>query len=155
MRYFHVPRCGSPAMAASAEFPAGVRTVLVYDRPGILAFLDGLNVIAADGLTSNLAYQRALRAGGIDWLVRHQRVDAVLVPRIVGGRHGVAVCGLLFFESARALCGRGPDGQLVPVAMRYYSRLDGSVLGTIPLAGLRKVEHEPQREFDLYLVRSH
>jgi len=46
----------------------GIDTVLAFDMPGQLAFLHGLNVIAADGLTTNYRFQQVLRQRGIGWL---------------------------------------------------------------------------------------
>jgi hypothetical protein len=57
-----------------------VKRVVAFDRPGELAFFDGLWVIPADGLTTNLQIQRDLDSRGVEWLIEHYGIDALVLP---------------------------------------------------------------------------
>lgn len=108
--------------------------VLAFDRPGQATYFLGLDVIAIDGLTTNLAFQQDLRAHGIDWLIKAYNVTGFLGPT----DNPVSADGFckdqLYLGAMRFSCGAGGTFDRV----RFFSRLDGSELGSINLVGLRK-----------------
>lgn len=138
---------GSTGLAAAAK-QHGVRRVFTFDRPGELAFLDGLSVLAADGLTTNLPFQMELERRGFDWLIEQRGIDALVLPR-AGGRYGDDLCGKLYLHALRFHCTPGTR-QLDSVEL--LSRLSGASLGTRDVRSLPRLVFSPDRDLDVVLL---
>jgi len=126
----------------------GVNRVLVFDRPGQLAYLDGLDVIAVDGLTTNRKFQQLLHDNGIGWLLDTYNINAFIGPTESKLWLPGLCSGNKYLAAMRFVC--GSDGLFQEV--KLYSRLDGKEIGTIDLKDARRVAYEPRRELALYLL---
>ena len=129
----------------------GIDTVLAFDLPGQLAFLDGLNVIAADGLTTNLRFQHELRQHGIAWLLATYHVRGIVAPRLEDPRWPASTCTDLYLNAIRFICETTPSGRRLR-AIRFLSRLDGSAIGEVEVAGLRRLDIALDRKIDVYVL---
>jgi hypothetical protein len=128
----------------------GVRRVFTFDRPGELAFLDGLSVLAADGLTTNLPFQWELERRGFSWLLDAHEIDALVLPR-AGGRYGESLCNTVYLHALRFACTPGTQ-QLETVEL--LSRLSGDSLGTRHVGPLPRLTFSPDRDLDVILLGS-
>lgn len=126
----------------------GIDRVLAFDRPGQLAYMDGLTVIAADGLTTSLAFQEHLRAESISWLIETYDIQAFVGPS-EGAPWIPKLCdGTIYLGSTSYRC--GDDGSFAEV--EFFSRLDGSRLGSIDLRSAERIHFEPGRNLGLYVL---
>jgi hypothetical protein len=126
-----------------------IERVFAFDRPGELAFLDDLSVLAADGLTTNIGFQRELIDHGIGWALDRFRIQAVVLPRL-GGRYGEEMCGHTYLASLRFLCGGGDPKQISRI--EAISRLNGASLGWLDLAGLPRLDVCPDEDLVVVLL---
>jgi hypothetical protein len=125
-----------------------IERVVAFDRPGQLAYMDGLTVIAADGLTTSIEFQERLREEGISWLIETYDIQAFVGPS-EGAPWMPKLCtGTRYLGSTSYQC--GDDGRFTEVA--FFSRLDGSSLGSIDLRAARRVPFEPNRNLGLYVL---
>ncbi len=138
-----------PSSLASVTSQAGVHRVLAFDRPGQIAFFDGLSVYAVDGLTTNIHFQRNLSERGLRWLIEQYRIDAFIGPKY-GHGFGHELCGLLYLRSTRFSCSATGEGAFETV--QFFSRLTGRKIGELDLSSLRRVTFWPDRELALYLL---
>ncbi len=127
-----------------------VKRVLAFDRPGELAFFDGLWVIPTDGLTTNLQIQRELDSRGIEWLIEHYGIDALVLPRL-DGRYALTVCDKLYLNSILLHCIANPEQAIVRVD--FFSRLSGKGIGQINIDRSKHLEFEHARDLDVVLLR--
>jgi hypothetical protein len=131
-----------------------IHRVFAFDRPGELAFLDGLSVVAADGLTTNLPFQREFATRGFDDFLTRNAIDAVVLPKI-GAAYGPTFCDDTYLSAIRFTCstvdGQASSGMKV-TAIEVFSRLTGASLGKVDLQHARRVEFSPHRELDMVLL---
>lgn len=127
-----------------------VKRVLAFDRPGELAFLDGLWVIPVDGLTTNLQIQRELDSRGVEWLIAHYGIDALVLPRL-DGRYTLGVCEKMYLNSILLHCVTNPEQAVVRID--FFSRLSGKDIGHINIGHSGHLEFEPKRDLDVVLLR--
>ena len=71
---------------------ASVQRVFAFDRPGELAFYEGLSVLA--GLTTNVVFQKQLAERGLDWALEEFRIP---------GRHRAAPGRFLWRRPVRTV----------------------------------------------------
>jgi hypothetical protein len=138
-----------PSSLGPAAQRAGIRRVFTFDRPGELAFLDNLSVLAADGLTTNLRFQRALDRNGLDWGLRRTGVQAVVVPRL-GGAYPSTMCGARYLNALVFQCDAQRPARVFKIEV--FSRLSGRSLGFIDLEGLTRLGFSPDRDLDLVIL---
>jgi hypothetical protein len=139
---FTRPESGLAAQARKAS----IERLYTFDRPGQLAFYYDFSVMAADGLTTNLPFQRQLAERGIAWLLDDLAIQAIVVPRL-GGSYG-DLCGRLFLGSLRFSC--GGDGQISSI--EAISRWNGRSLGHVDLSGRPRLEYSPDLELVVVLL---
>jgi hypothetical protein len=139
---------GAPDGLGAIAKQRGVRRVFTFDRPGELAFLDGLSVLAADGLTTNLPFQWELERRGFSWLLDGHEIDALILPK-AGGRYGESLCNALYLHALRFGCTPGTR-QIETVEL--FSRLTGASLGTRHVGSLARLTFSPDRDLDVLLL---
>ena len=133
-----------------------IHRVFAFDRPGELAFLDGLSVVAADGLTTNLPFQKELAARGLDEFLDRYEIDAVVLPRI-GSTYGPALCDQVYLSALRFRCSRDDDAMSTGiriVELEVLSRLTGASLGKLDLRNAQRIAFSPNRDLDVLLLDS-
>jgi hypothetical protein len=140
---------GSDDGLGSAARQQGIQRVFTFDRPGELAYLDGLSVVAADGLTTNLPFQKELEQGGLHWLLEHHAIDAIVLPK-PGGRYGSNLCDAFYLHALRFRC--APGTQAIE-RIELVSRLSGLALGTLGIAGLPRLVFSPARDLEVVVLR--
>jgi hypothetical protein len=131
-----------------------IHRVFAFDRPGELAFLDGLSVIAADGLTTNLPFQHEFADRGFGDFLKRYEIDAVVLPRI-GAVYGSAMCDAKYLGALRFRCSPidgEPTNGLIITGIEVFSRLTGASLGTLDLQHAQRMKFSPNRELDLVLL---
>ncbi len=145
---------GAKSLGARAA-EENVRRVIAFDRPGQLAFLDSLSVFAADGLTTNVAFQEEFNSKGIHWLISRYDIDAIVTPSTTAPWRPESVCDVLYLGSTKHACRIEPDGSFEITSVQYFSRLTGASLGEIQLEGLRKLDFSPPRDVQLFILPKH
>ena len=122
-----------------------IKRVFVFDKPGILSFIDGYSVIAADGLTSNIRFQEELKINGFNWLIKNYELDAFIGPK-ASGPWIPNICNTLYLNSMIIRCSE--DFQFS--AIEFYSRIDGSYLGDLLVSELEVLSFNPERNIVIY-----
>lgn len=139
----------SSADLGAAARQAGIVRVLTFDRPGELAYLHGLEPLAADGLTTNLPFQREVDRRGLAWALRSEHIQAIVVPRI-GTVYKAAICQAPYSPTVRFSCTTGPLPEIS--RMELISRTTGRSLGGIELPGRRRLRFSPDRGLEVVLL---
>jgi hypothetical protein len=128
---------------------AGIVRVFAFDRPGQLAFYEDLSVLAADGLTTNVSFQKELAARGIHWALDELRIQAIVVPRL-GEWYGHHLCGSFYLASLRFVCDEGHGAQIS--RFEVMSRLNGASLGWVDLGGRPRLAFSPDLNLSVVLL---
>jgi hypothetical protein len=118
-----------PTSTAGLARAEGIQRIIVFDRPGMLAYLGGLDVLAADGLTSNFDFQKAVAERGLDWEINRFGIDGIAIP-LLRGRYGAEICDRSFFGATITRC--SADKSRV-IALDFRSRLTGAPIGSLTL----------------------
>jgi hypothetical protein len=145
-RYGWPDRAGyTPPSRTVFEGPPPIERVLAFDRPGELAFFDDLSVLAADGLTTNMRFQRELAQRGIGWALDSLKIQAVVVPYMGEGSGYQGFCGRMYMDVMRFRCERDDDPDQI-TALEIFSKLTGESLGVVDLGGQPRVAFTSDRE---------
>jgi hypothetical protein len=153
-RYGWPDRAGyTPPSRAVFEEHAPIERVFAFDRAGELAYFDDLSVLAADGLTTNMRFQRELAQKGIAWALDTLEIQAVVVPRMGEGSGYRRLCGRMYMEVIRFRCELDDDPDQI-TALEIFSKLTGEALGVIDLRGKPRFELTSDREVVLLPPRS-
>lgn len=112
------------------------KNILTFEWPGQLAFLDGFNVIALDGLTSNYTFQKKLSDNGLDWLISTYKIKAFIGPSLK-----VFSCSDLMGERYLGYMRFECDERHQISKVEVFSRLTGKYLGKLDLIELETHEH--------------
>ena len=125
----------------------GIRHVLAFDRPGQLAFLEEIDVIAVDGLTTNFEFQKKLEENGLQWLNKQYKIDAFIGPLeskpwLPGICNGTKYLG--------AMCFVCDDNQKTLKEVKIFSRLSGKEVGIIKLNSLLRKSSPFNNELAIY-----
>lgn len=118
-----------------AAVPAknGVKRILTFDLPGRLAYFSSMQVVAADGLTQDLKFQRDIaREGMRDYLANRDIKVFVGLPLVVDPAADPKYCDKMYNGSTRFTCD-GPPRQKTPEKVEFYARLPFKQVGEMNL----------------------
>jgi hypothetical protein len=118
---------------------AGIKSMIVYDKPGALAYYSTVKIVPLDGLMGDLHFQHELATKGIGEFVVSHDIDAFAGPPLPMGAGAKSDwCDQIFLYTVQFHCsatGTGPDGQPAyrTDSVDVYARLPAKFAGNIPL----------------------
>lgn len=128
---------------------AHIHRVFTFDRPGELAFLDGLSVVAADGLTTNLPFQKDYATRKFDAFLAENKIDAIVVPRL-DGSYPPSMCEKTYLNAIWFGCTKKEvAGEIRIVEIEVFSRLTGASLGKLDMRSAQRLTFAPHRDLDM------
>lgn len=122
------------ALEAAVPAENGVRRVFAFDYPGKIAYYSSMQVLAADGLTEDLEFQRDLAAKGLFAYLAGMGIEIFIGPPLVLDTRNVKeYCGKIYLGSTRFECVVDSTGNTVPVRVEFFSRLPFKPAGEMAL----------------------
>jgi hypothetical protein len=111
----------------------GAKRILAFDFPGKIAFYSDLQVLASDGLTQDLQFQRDIsKEGMLNYLTRNKTRIFVGPPLLVNKTEYDAYCARVYLGSTRFDCIDSQNGK-TPLHVTFYSRIPFKPVGDLAL----------------------
>ena len=113
---------------------AGVRSMIVFDKPGALAYYSTVKIVPLDGLMGDLNFQHELATKGIGEFVVSHNIDAFAGPTLpmYAGTNG-EWCDQIFLYTVQFHCSPDGPGGYKTDSVDVYARLPAKFAGNIPL----------------------
>ena len=135
LHYYKMPRLFDIGNFNKVAAREGIKTLIVYDKPGALAYYSTVKIVPMDGLMGDLNFQHELATAGIgDFIVKND-IDAFAGPPTSGGSGTEAEeCGVMLLYAVRFHCsGKDGEGGVRIDSVDIFARLPPTFAGTIPL----------------------
>ena len=111
-----------------------LHAILVFDKPGRIAYFSSVPVIALDGLMGDLAFQHTLSDKGIAYFDALHGVDSFSGPPQPLTAEGKDVyCDKIYLSAVRFHCVPASQGRFSIDSVEVFSRLTGTSGGVLPL----------------------
>ena len=108
--------------------------LMTFDYPGKIAYFSSMQVVAVDGLTCDLEFQRELASNGINAYLSKHNINIFLGPQIPISEGGYdKLCRRLFSGSTKFTCSKEIDGGIYPVKVDVFSRVPPKNVGFVNL----------------------
>lgn len=121
-----------------------LHTVVVFDRPGYMAYYSNIPIVSLDGLMGNLAFQHELANKGIAAFDAENHVDAFIgPPEPFGATAKNLFCDHVYLSSVQFHCVPASPGLWNVDSVEVFARLTGTSAGSLPLAPQNQLINAP------------
>jgi hypothetical protein len=111
----------------------GVKRILAFDFPGKIAFYSDMQVLASDGLTQDLQFQKDISSEGMLGYLARKKVRTFVGPALsINKVEYEACCTRVYLGSTRFNCVDSEGGK-TPNRVTFYSRIPFKPIGDLDL----------------------
>jgi hypothetical protein len=114
---------------------SGLRQIVTYDFPGKIAYYSSMNVLALDGLTSDLKFQHDLSSVGIKAYLEAHDIQVFVGPAVpISNLVYDEICDQMYLGSVKFACVTDAHGDIYPVGVDVFSRSPVKATGYLQLS---------------------
>jgi hypothetical protein len=123
---------------------AGMRRVIVFDKPGRIAYYSDVKIVPLDGLMGNLEFQNELATRGIAEFVSANHIDGFVGPPVpLDSRNAALLCGSVWLASSELQCSHNRNGENQVNAVLVFARIPPTFAGRLSLSPDQLVWSKP------------